>query len=228
MNRRLRDIYVPSERWKVIVDAVAPQPRGMDPAFSRSLEAFRRYSATISGDIGDAIRRCHDHLERFLAAAQAIVAEEAGNHPGRLGRLREFPYGMETLSFQVFDYKGIPTTCLREDHFAELLTKYDLFHDTMRFMEKKVEEGDLGILQNSFVFIHKPMEQAAVVCDAALEKMPLERTGVIGKKADPTYVHITGTESCPEIESGCICRVLKPGYVYDKREIQEGVVMVAE
>ncbi len=228
MNQTPRDIYVPSDSWKVLVDAVAPKPRGLDPAFARSIEAFERYSATITGDIGDSIRQCHDHLARFLNAAQEIVVKESGEHPARLGRLRDFPYGQETLQYQVFDYKGVPTTCLQENHFAEFLTKYDLFHDTMRFMEQKVEEGNLGVLKNSFVFIHKPMEQAANACDAALDKMPLTRTAVIGLKADPNYVHITGTEPSEEIESGHICRVLKPGYLFEKREIQEGVVIVAE
>ncbi len=228
MNRTPRDLYVPADGWGTIVNAVAPQPKGMDPAFARALEAFQRYSITIKGDIGDSIRQCQDHLERFLSAAQEIIEKEAGGHPGRLGRLREFPYGQETRSFQVFDYKGTPTTCIREDNFAELLTKYDLFHDTMRYMEQTVEKGDLGVLKNSLIFIHKPMEQAAEACDAALEKMPFERTTEIGKPADPNYVHVAGTEPSEDIEPGCICRVLKPGYVYEKREIQEGVVIVAE
>jgi hypothetical protein len=64
----------------------------------------------------------------------------------------------------------------------------------MRFMEKKVDEGNLGVLKNTFLFIHKPLQQAADDFDKAIERMPLQNTTAIGTKPDPTYVHISGTE----------------------------------
>ena len=100
---------------------------------------------------------------------------------------------------------------IKEKNLATILTEYDLFRDTMRFMDEKVEKGDLGVLRNSFIFIHKPLEQAANAVDAELNKTFLTRTTVLGEKADPNYVHISGTEPADGIEPGCICRILKPG-----------------
>ncbi len=227
MSQSLRDLYVPAESWRTMTDLVAPLPRGMDPAFSRALEPFERYTATVSGDIGTAIEKCHNHLIRFLSSAQEIVMEESGEHPGRLGRLQEFPYGQETLSYQVYSYRGADTVSIREDRMADLLTRFDLFLETMLFMDKKVEEGDLGVLKNSFIFIHKPMSQSADLFSAAVDKMPLRRTAVVGDKVDPEYVHCSGQESSDTVKPGCITRVLKPGYAYDEYEIQEGVVVAA-
>lgn len=222
-----RDIYVPAASWQTIADVVAPKPRGMDPAFERAMEHFQRYANTIQGEVGDAIRQCKDHLERFLKTARSIVEEEAGEDSARLGRPRDIRYGQETLVFQVFNYRGEDTVSVREDRFADLMTRYDLFLETMRFMDKKVEEGDLGILRNSFKFIHKPMEQSKEAMNAALDKTRLERTTEIGKPADPNYMHITGSEPAEGMDAKCVCRILKPGYAYDGREIQEGVVVVA-
>lgn len=227
-EKTYRDLYVPTESWKTFVDLVTPKPRGTDPAFARALEQFQRYSQTISGDIGDIIRRCHRHLERFLEKAQEIIQEEAGPVSGRLGRLRDFPYGTDTLQFQVFNYKGEDHVSVREDRLADLMTDYDLFHDTMTFMEQKVAEGNLGIFKNSFTFIHKPLSQAATLFDTALTKLHLVHTTEIGKPADPTWVMVAGTEPSNDHAPGCIVRVLKPGYTYEGREIQEGVVIVAE
>ncbi|MBI1386931.1 MAG: nucleotide exchange factor GrpE [bacterium] len=227
MSTQPRDIYVPAASWRVIVDVLAPEPRGMDPAFIRAKDAFERYSMTIRGDIGDAIQRCKDHLERFLARAQEIVESEAGETPGRLGRLKPFPYGNSELQFQVFNYKDGEALSLRDNRMAELMTQYDLFRETMRFMEKKVEEGNLGPLKNTFTFIHKPLQQAAQVLEPMLEKTGIERTTIYGEKPDPTYVHIAGDEPSDEFEAGTICRILKPGYKSEGREIQEGVVMIA-
>jgi len=228
MSPSPRDVYVPADSWGTLVDLVAPTSRGMEPAFCRALESFRRYADTISGDIGTSIRQCRDHLERFLAAAQENVRAESGNHPHRLGRPRDFFFGAEILSFQVFHYRGTDAVSIREDRLASLLSSYDLFRDTMQFMENAVEQGDLGIFRNSFLFIHKPLEQAAKLFDAALDKTYLQRTTVIGKPADPHFVHINGAEPSSEVEPGYICRILKQGYAYEDREILEGVVIVAE
>jgi hypothetical protein len=227
MSSQTRDVYVPAESWRVIVDTVAPSPRGMDAFFVKALEQFNRYSATISGDVGDSIRRCHKHLDNFLKSAQAIVTSEAGEQPGRLGKPREYAFGPQTLHFQTFHYKGSDCVNIQETRLAQLLTNYDLFHDTMNFMEHTVENGELGIFKNSFLFIHKPLMQCAALFDEAIERMPLLRTAALGLKADPNYVHIAGTEPCSEYTPGHICRTLKPGYAYEKREIQEGVVIVA-
>lgn len=223
-----RDIYVPAESWKVMVDVVAPQPRGMDPFFVKAMQQFERYATTIGGDIGDSIHLCQDHLARFLATAQEVVTAEAGENPARLGRPRPFPHGEESLTYQVFNYKGADTVSIREDRMASLLNFYDRFRETMRFMNKKVEQGGLGILQNSFIFIHKPLEQAAEAFDNAMDRMPLHVSTRIGLEPDPHYVHVMGTEPSDTVEPGRICRVLKPGFVYEGREIQEGVVMVAQ
>ncbi|MBN2326231.1 MAG: nucleotide exchange factor GrpE [Candidatus Omnitrophica bacterium] len=223
-----RDLYVLAESWKTIVSLVAPKPQGMEAGFSKACEQFEQYSETIKGDVGDAIRRCYDHLQRFTSAAKDVVIAESGENSARLGRPREFLFGEETLIFQVFTYKGKETVSIREDRMANLLTFYDRFHDTMSFMEKKVEEGNLGLLKNTFLFIHKPLQQAAEQFDKAIESIPLQHTTIIGQKPDPTYVHVSGTEPSQEIEAGHICRVLKPGYAFDGREIQEGVVLVAE
>lgn len=227
MGSTPRDLYAPAASWGILVDVIAPTSRGMDPAFIRAKEAFDRYSATIGGDIGEAIKLCKDHLERFLTKAQEIIEGEAGPQPGRLGRLNRFPYGGADLQFQVFQYNGIDSVSIREDRFAAILTQYDLFHETMRFMEKKVEEGNLGPLKNSFLFIHKPLHQAAQLLDPALEKTNIVRTTVFGQRPDPTYVHISGDEANDEVEPGTICRILKPGYQTEGREIQEGVVLIA-
>lgn len=228
MGGDVRDLYVPAESWKTMVGMVAPKPQGMDPGFAKACSQFERYSATIGGEIGDSIRLCYDHLQRFLTAAHDTVSAESGESPARLGKARQFPYGDETLIFQVFNYHGTETVSIREDRMANLLSQYTLFRDTMRFMEKKVEEGNLGLLKNTFLFIHKPLQQSAEGFDKAVERTPLQSTTVIGQKPDPTYVHISGTEPCPTVEKGCICRVLKPGYACEGREIQEGVVLVAE
>jgi len=228
MSSGPRDLYIPADCWKTIVDAVAPKPRGMDPAFVKAVEPFKRYAATITGEIGESIQRCRDHLERFLASAQETVAAEAGSFPERLGRPKTIPYGQDSLSFQIFNYRGTDSVNIREDRLAALLTQYDLFLETMKFMERKVEEGDLGILRNSFLFIHKPLHQAAELMSAAIQKMPIEITTKIGEPADPHYVHIAGVEACEDVPPACICRILKPGYVFEGREIQEGVVIVAE
>ncbi|MFB3788308.1 MAG: hypothetical protein ACE15F_18265 [bacterium] len=222
-----RDIYVPAESWKVMVDVVAPKPRGMDPFFVKAMLQFERYAMTIGGDIGDSIRLCQDHLARFLSNAQEAVTAEAGENPARLGRPRPFPYGEENLTYQVFNYKGADTVSIREDRMATFLNFYDRFRETMRFMDQKVEEGDLGIFQNSFIFIHKPLEQAADAFDHAMERMPLHVSTRIGLEPDPRFVHVMGTEPSA-VNPGCICRVLKPGFVYEGREIQEGVVMVSQ
>ena len=223
----VRDIYIPVDSWKVFVDTVAPVPRGMDAFFVKSLEHFARYSATISGEIGESIRACQKHLENFLKTAQQIVTEESGQQPGRLGRPQTFSYGPDNLSYQVFNYKGKDCINIREDRLALLLTVYDLFHETMKYMEKTVEHGNLGIFKNSFLFIHKPLKQAADLVDDGMSKLPIQRTTELGKKADPNYVHIVGTEPTSEYELAMICRVLKPGYAFEGREIQEGVVFVA-
>lgn len=228
MPKDYRDLYIPIDAWRPIVDLVAPKPRSTDPAFVRAEEQFQRYAATISGDIGDIIRRCQKHMERFLDSAQEIVQEEAEENPARLGRLRDFPYGMETLKFQVFNYKGKDCVSLREDRMADLMTNYDLFRDTMKFMEQQVAEGNLGIFKNSFTFIHKPLSGAATLFDVAVAKLPIHHTTLIGTKPDPSFVHIVGTEPCGDVTPGHICRVLKPGYAWENREIQEGVVVVAE
>ncbi len=223
-----RDLYVPAESWKTMVALVAPKPQGMDPGFAKACDQFQRYSATIGGDIGEAIRRCYDHLLRFLSSVHETVSAESGENTARLGRPRPFPYGEESLVFQVFNYHGKETISIREDRMADILTQYERFRITMRFMEKKVDEGNLGVLKNTFLFIHKPLQQAADDFDKAIERMPLQNTTAIGTKPDPTYVHISGTEPSSDIDPGLICRVLKPGYAYEGREIQEGVVMVAE
>lgn len=228
MSSSPRDLYVPADCWKVIVDVVAPNPRGMDPAFVKALEQFKRYAQTITGDIGESIKRCQDHLERFLNTAQDIVTSESGEHPERLGRPKQIPYGQDSLTFQIFNYRGADTISIREDRFALLLTQYDLFIETMKYMDKTVQEGELGILKNSFMFIHKPLEQAAQAMNKAIEKMPLTLTTKIGEPADPHYVHIAGTEQNKSVQPSQICRILKPGYVFDGREIQEGVVIIAE
>lgn len=228
MNTGPRDLYVPADSWKTMVSMVTPKPQGMDSGFARACEQFERYSATIGGEIGDSIRLCFDHLQRFLAAAHETVSAESGENPARLGRLRPFPYSEETLVFQVFNYRGNDTVSIREDRMANLLSQYLLFRETMRFMEKKVEEGNLGLLKNTFLFIHKPLQQAAEGFDKAVERTPLQCTTVIGEKPDVTYVHVSGTEPSTTVEKGCICRILKPGYACEGREIQEGVVLVAE
>lgn len=227
MGSNPRDIYVTANSWGTLVDVIAPNPRGMDPHFVRAQEAFERYSATIGGDIGDAIKRCKDHLERFLSKAQEIIESEAGEQPGRLGRLKPFKYGQSELTFQVFNYKEQDTVSLREDRFADILTQYDLFRETMRFMDKRANEGNLGPFKNSFLFIQKPLQQAAEALDPALEKTNVERTTVFGEKPDPHYVHIAGDEPNDEVEPGTVCRILKPGYQSEGREIQEGVVIIA-
>ena len=227
MNNSARDIYVPADSWKTMVDVVAPTPRGMDPAFVKALEPFQRYSSTIKGELGEAIRRCQDHLERFLTAAQEVVEAESGEQPSRLGQLRPFPYGPESLSFQVFEYKGAENVSVREDNLCKYLSQFDLFIETMKFMDKKVAEGNLGVLKNSFTFIHKPLEQAAQQDSAAIEKLPIDRTTVYGERPDPQYVEIAGDEQTGQFEPGTICRILKPGYAFEGREIQEGVVYVA-
>ncbi|MDX9752675.1 MAG: hypothetical protein RBU29_01860 [bacterium] len=227
MSTQPRDVYIPADSWRVIVDTAAPTPRGMDAFFVNALEQFKRYAATISGEIGDSIRGCQKHLDNFLKTTQTIVEEEAGEHPGRLGRLREFPYGTQVLSYQVFNYKSRDSLSIREDRIALLMTNYDLFHETMEYMEKTVHTGDLGIFKNSFLFIHKPLKQAADLVDDAISKMPVQRTAAYGVKADPNYVHIVGTEPCPDLAPGLVCRTLKPGYAFEGREIQEGVVFVA-
>jgi len=223
-----RDLYIPSDSWKEMVRMAAPNPTGMDAGFAKALDEFGRYAATIGGDIGESIQRCRDHLQRFLSAAQEVISAESGENSARLGRPRNFDYGDQVLIFQVFNYKDKDTVSIREDRLATLLTNYDRFHDTMQFMERKVNEGNLGILQNTFLFIHKPLEKAAVTFDKAMVKTSLVYTTVMGEKADPTYVHISGTEPSSEVDSGLICRVLKPGYAFEGREIQEGVVIVAE
>jgi hypothetical protein len=230
MHKGPRDLYFPADSWKTFIDCVAPKPRGMDPAFTKAMEQFERYSMTIGGEIGDSIRGCQTHLEHFLSKAQEIIQSEAGENSSRLGKLRDFLYGEETLQFQVFNYHGDDCVSIREDRLAELITFYDRFRDTMRFMDSKVEQGNLGILKNSFLFIHKPLEQAAELCDRSIDNSPIVHTTVIGDKPDPQYVHITGYEECIDenIEHGHICRILKPGYVYENREIQEGVVAVAD
>lgn len=230
MSKKKRDLYFPADSWRVLVDCVAPTPRGMDPAFVKAMEQFDRYAMTIGGEIGDSIRRCHEHLRHFLNKAQEIILAEAGENPARLGRLRDFAYGTETLRFQVFTYRETERVSIQEDRLAEFITYYDRFRETMRFMEKTVEQGNLGLLKNTFLFIHKPLEQAAALCDVAIEKSPIEHTTVLGEKPDPHYVHITGYEACGDdsIEHGHICRILKPGYLYEGREIQEGVVAVAQ
>lgn len=227
MADKTRDIYIPAESWQNVVNVIAPKPKSIDPAFAHALVQFNRYSQTIKGDIGDAIRQCHDHLERFMKSAQEIVQQEAGSRPERLGRPRDFHFGSETLQFQVFQYKGADTVSIEEKRFATFVSGYDLFNETLKFMEKKVLEGDLGIFKNTFLFIHKPLEQAAVLIDQAVEKTFLQRTTVIGMKADPNYMHIVGSEESDSFSSGYIVRVLKPGYAYENREIQEGVVIVA-
>ncbi len=223
-----RDLYIPADSWKEMVRMAAPNPTGMDAGFAKALEQFEQYAATIGGEIGDSIKRCHDHLKRFLGTAQEVISAESGENSARLGRPRNFDYGDQELVFQVFNYQDRDTVSIREDRLATLLTNYDRFHDTMQFMESKVKKGNLGILQNSFLFIHKPLEQAAITFDKAIDKTPLVHTTVMGEKADPTYVHISGTEPSEEVDSGTICRVLKPGYAFEGREIQEGVVIVAE
>jgi len=64
--------------------------------------------------------------------------------------------------------------------------------------------------------------------DNALDKLPIDQTTEIGKKPDPTYMEIAGTETSEEVENGLICRVIKEGYAWEGEEIQEWVVMVAE
>ncbi len=228
MSTGPRDLYIPAESWKTMVSMVAPKPQGMDPGFAKAIEQFERYSATIGGDLGDAIRRCYDHLQRFLSAVHEAVSTESGENPARLGRPRNFPYGDETLIFQVFNYHDKETVSIREDRMAHFLTQYGRFRDTTHFLEKKVEKGNLGIFKNTFLFIYKPLEQAADAFDQAIERSSIDFTTVIGEKADPTYVHISGTEPSDEVPTGCICRVLKPGFAFEGREFQEGVVMVAE
>lgn len=227
MADKQRDLYIPAESWQNVVGVIAPKPKTIDPAFAHALVQFDRYAKTIQGDIGDAIRQCHDHLERFMKTAQEIVEQESGSRPERLGRTRDFQFGDSTLQFQVFQYKGADTVSIEEKRFASFVSGYDLFNETLKFMEKKASEGNLGIFKNTFMFIHKPLEQAAVLIDQAVEKTFLQRTAVIGLKADPHFVHVAGTEDSNEYESGYIVRVLKPGYAYENREIQEGVVIVA-
>ncbi len=228
MTSSPRDLYLPADSWMAMVDTVAPAPRDMEPAFSKALEQFERYSVTIGGEIGDSIKGCHKHLDNFLKAAQETISAESGENSARLGRPRDVPHGNETLIFQVFNYNGEDSVSIREDRLATLLTGYDLFRDTMRFMDKKVEEGDLGLFKNSFLFIHKPLQQAAEVFDRALEKLPVQSTTQIGEVPNPQYVHVAGIEPSDEVEPGRICRVLKPGYAFENREIQEGVVIAAE
>ncbi len=227
MADKPRDIYIPAESWANVVRVIAPKPKSIDPAFAHALVQFDRYAKTIKGDIGDAIRQCHDHLERFMANAQELVEAESGERTERLGRPREFDFGQSTLTFQVFQYKGQDTVSIEEKRFAAFVSKYDLFFETLRFMESKVEKGELGIFKNTFMFIHKPLSSASVLIEQAVEKTYLQRTAVIGEKADPHYVHIAGTEDTNEFPSGHVVRILKPGYAYENREIQEGVVIVA-
>lgn len=227
MADKPRDIYIPAESWQNVVSVIAPKPKTIDPAFAHALVQFNRYSQTIRGDTGDAIRQCHDHLDRFMKNAQEIVQQESGSRPERLGRPRDFRFGEETLQFQVFQYKGTDTVSIEEKRFATFVSGYDLFNDTLKFMEKKVKEGDLGIFKNTFLFIHKPLEQASVLIDQAVENTFLKRTTMIGLKADPHFMHIVGTEVSDSVAAGHIVRVLKPGYSYENREIQEGVVIVA-
>ena len=75
----------------------------MNPSFTRALDQFQLYSMTISGDIGDAIRQCQQHLEQFLATAQETVTAEQSDDPSRLGRPKPFQYGEGTLDYQVFN-----------------------------------------------------------------------------------------------------------------------------
>ncbi|MGC9328122.1 MAG: hypothetical protein ACP5I1_10850, partial [Candidatus Hinthialibacter sp.] len=98
-----------------MVSLVAPKPQGMETGFAKACEQFEQYSSTIGGDIGGAIHRCYDHLQRFTKAASEVISAESGENPARLGRPREFPYGDETLIFQVFTYKGKETVSIRED-----------------------------------------------------------------------------------------------------------------
>lgn len=227
MAKQPRDIYIPLNSWEIMVDVAAPKPRGMDPAFARALEPFQRYSQTIQGEIGEAIRRCHDHWERFLKTAQEIVTVEAGENSGRLGSLKKIYYGAESLTYHVFDYRGVATVSVDEKRLIAYLTQYDLFMETMKFMERKVEEGNLGILKNSFVFIHKPLGQAAERSLPAVDNLPVQRTATLGQPPDPNYIEIVGDEHCEEYPPGTICRILKPGYAFEGREIQEGVVIIS-
>ena len=63
--------------------------------------------------------------------------------------------------------------------------------------------------------------------DKALVNSHLRRTTVIGEPADPHFMHIVGTEVTDAYPPKSIIRVLKPGYAYEGKEIQEGVVIVA-
>ena len=226
MSKEFKDLYIPATT-EGNRGYSCPNTTQHDPPLS-TLEQFQRYSATITGDMGDIIQRCHKHLDRFLSSAQEAIQEESGHNPSRLGRPRKFLYGNDSLEFQVFNYKGADTVSIREDRFTKLLTDYDLFHETMKFMERKVTEGNLGIFKNSFTFIHKPLKNAADLFDQALDQIPVEHTTILGKPADPNYVQIIDREPCDEYDPGTICRIIKPGYAYEGREIQEGVVVIAE
>lgn len=227
MGSQPRDIYIPVSSWEAMVDVVAPKPRGMDPFFVKAVEPFSRYAQTLKGELGEAIQRCQDHLDRYLKSAQEIVQSEAGDVSGRLGRLRDFKFGDTTLAYKVFAYRNIDSVSIREDRLTEYMSQYDLFRETMRFMEKKVETGNLGILKNSFVFIHKPLSQAAEHLDVAYEKLPIDHTTIYGEVPSPDYVDVAGDEPNDEFPRGTICRILKHGYAFEGREIQGGVVTVS-
>ncbi len=223
-----RDLYVPMAFWGEVIKLVTPQPAGMEPGFARAQTTFQQYSATIQGDLGETVRNCHKVLDRFLEDAQKIVEEESGEHPGRLGRIREMPYGERTLPYQVFEYKGGDVSSLHGKSVSRVLIQFERFLSVLHFLEEKVKAGGLGPLQGSFNNMLFLLDQACDAMQNGIARAPMRPTAVLGEVPDPDFVLAQERVPDDKYPSGTVCKILQQGYAWEEKELVEAVVLIAE
>lgn len=222
-----RDLYVPVSFWGPLVSLVAPKPKGMAPGFAQALVTFKQYSETIKGDLGDSVRNCHKVLERFLTLAESLVREESGEHSGRLGRLRDLPFGEETLQQQIFQVRDVDVTSINGGQVGSILTQYERFHVVLQFMEEKVAQGGLGPLQGSFNNMLFILNQACDTLEDALLSAPVGRTAKLGEVPDTNFVFIQDSEPSDAYPDGTICQIVQQGFAWEGKELVEAVAVVA-
>lgn len=222
-----RDLYVPLPFWGAVLTLVAPNPKGMEPAFGRALGSFGQYAETIQGDLGESVQNCHKVLERFLETAQEVVEGESGEHKNRLGRPRDLPYGEETLLYQVFQYGDGDVISLKGATVARVLSQYERFLSVLHFMEGKVKEGGLGALQGSFNNMLFQLNQACEGMEKAMARAPLRRTATLGETPDLDFVFVQEKEETDAVPEGTIARIIQQGFAWEDKELSEAVVTTA-
>lgn len=207
---------------------VAPKPDGISPNFARALVTFQQYAQSIRGDLGETVRNCHRVLERLLEIGQQAVEAESGEHPGRLGRLRDLKYGVDRIPYQVFQFRDQDVSSIGGASVGKVLAQYDRFLSVLHFMEEKVKQGGLGPLQGSFNTMLFLLNQACQAMENAILCAPIRRTAVLGEVPDPNYIEVQGREPNETYPSGTICKVLQQGFAWEDKELTEAAVLIAE